>query len=222
MQTRKIELQKTETGQFKLGLLDQDGSTLARSQIILDYVPQKVSQESIALASLFCFRQGLSRSRISGISIPPQLSAAISRSLGSASPAFDISESFEEKASQTELFLTRDDSGTISQPASGPRRVLITVLDSAQWSGRLFNLDRMLVAANLSGLAGSLGHNDDFLASVGILLSEDFRATKIRVETSSEIDEESALLCGAARAAGFDIRFLKTSLFKEALTSDVS
>ena len=224
MRTFRLGLKQLNTGQSVLELTDLNGNlTLPGSQLILDYVLSQVPDAALALASIISFRKQTHGCRILGPKVSPVVSSSILTNLQPGAPVFETAETPPTPPlAQTELFFTDDLNARVLQPSLGPRRVLVTVLDSASWSGRLFNLDRLIVSANLTGLAGTITSRQNYLAAVGLLLSGDLKARKIVIESPDKVPQEVALTCLIARTAGFDIQFLSPTQFQEALVADAT
>ena len=91
---------------------------------------------------------------------------------------------------------------TPAQPEGKGRNVLIQTRDSAQWTGKLFSLDRVEFAVNKSVFADSR-HSSElrFNVALGLLLAGDWRSSSLVVEDSIGEGEQSkkelAELCAA-------------------------
>lgn len=133
-----------------------------------------------------------------------ELDRTFRRLFGEYSPHLHVNPLKQaEPEDHTQLILADYRSeATPAQPEGKGRNVLIQTRDSAKWTGKLFSLDRVEFAVNMSVFADSR-HSSElrFNVALGLLLAGDWRSSSLVVEDSIGEGEQSkkelAELCAA-------------------------
>ena len=129
------------------------------------------------------------------VTSPPstaQLDRSLRRVLGEHSPQLTVDPLLSvapEKHTQLLVGKFREGKAAV-QPEGKGRNVLVQYLDSARWTGKLFSVDRVVIATNVSAFDETVLSPAAFRVALGLLMAGDWKSSSLIVEKA---DDEQGL-----------------------------
>lgn len=125
------------------------------------------------------------------LTTPPsttQFDRTLRRVLGEHSPQLTVDPLLSvAPESHTQLLVGKYREGKVAvQPDGKGRNVLVQYLDSARWTGKLFSVDRVVVASNVSAFNEKRLSPTAFRVALGLLLAGDWKSSTLIVEESGD------------------------------------
>lgn len=125
------------------------------------------------------------------VTTPPstaQFDRTLRRVLGEHSPQLTVDPLLSvAPESHTQLLVGEYRDGKVAvQPDGKGRNVLVQYLDSARWTGKLFSVDRVVVAANASAFDETRLSSTAFRVALGLLLAGDWKSSTLIVEEAGD------------------------------------
>ncbi|MDC7109705.1 hypothetical protein [Corynebacterium afermentans] len=129
------------------------------------------------------------------VTSPPstaQLDRSLRRVLGEHSPQLTVDPLLSVvPENHTQLLVGKFREGKVAvQPEGKGRNVLVQYLDSARWTGKLFSVDRVVVATNVSAFDETVLSPTAFRVALGLLMAGDWKSSSLVVEKA---DDEQGL-----------------------------
>lgn len=124
-----------------------------------------------------------------------------------------------QREDQTQLLVTDIRLGKRPiQPEGRGRRVLVNLLDSSEWVGKLFTTDKVLFAANSSMFISSTVSVTEIRIAMGLLMLNDWHSRRLTVEVSDSITSQRRdYLVALCRALGVALELMSTDEVEELL-----
>jgi len=125
------------------------------------------------------------------LTTPPstaQLDRALRRVLGERSPQLTVDPLLSAAPeSHTQLLVGDYREGKVAvQPDGKGRNVLVQYLDSARWTGKLFSVDRVVIATNFSAFDETRISRTVFRVALGLLMAGDWKSSTLIVEKEGD------------------------------------
>lgn len=207
-----------DDGKFCLVLSHQsDSRNISSETLVLDALLLRPTEDALLLATLLLAGEKALGTEVQGVESSRSLFAGLAGQLGANVPQVSLTHHRSDVPSQCQLFITTKHYDPPLQPSAGPRRVVIQVLDSANWTGRLFSLDSVTICANLSYFNWRERPTAAVLGAVGVLLASDWNSTEVFIESDEPAGWLERGLGAAANQANWCLKFLNPREFKEAL-----
>ena len=173
-------------------------------ELKLDLVLTGMNKSIALLGGMLIFSQDIARQRISWPQASLEFDDSVRRAWGELAPRFEI----DQTPSWT------PDNHTVLI-----RQVLLQVRDSAYWTGKMFSIDRVEFAANISAFGKRFEDDLAFRVAIALLLCGDWRSSELVVErpkiNNSGFDERDLIdLCASI---GIKLRVLNTAQMEEML-----
>lgn len=129
------------------------------------------------------------------VTSPPstaQLDRSLRRVLGEHSPQLTVDPLLSvAPENHTQLLVGKFREGKVAvQPEGKGRNVFVQYLDSARWTGKLFSVDRVVVATNVSAFDETVLSTTAFRVALGLLMAGDWKSSSLVVEKA---DDEQGL-----------------------------
>lgn len=117
-----------------------------------------------------------------------QFDRTLRRVLGEHSPQLTVDPLLSvAPESHTQLLVGEYREGKVAvQPEGKGRNVLVQYLDSARWTGKLFSIDRVTVATNVSAFDDTKVSQTAFRVALGLLLAGDWKSSTLIVESAED------------------------------------
>ena len=188
----RIVFENKPNGKFSLRQEAETASDIVSfpREFLADVTLLEAQPSNALLAALILFQI----SEGSGVlTVPPsttQLDRTLRRVLGEHSPQLTVDPLLSvAPENHTQLLVGEYREGKVAvQPDGKGRSVLVQYLDSARWTGKLFSVDRVVVAANVSAFDETRLSPTAFRVALGLLLAGDWKSSTLIVEEAG--DEE--------------------------------
>lgn len=211
-------------GQFLLKTIAEsprETSSFPR-ELKLDLTLLEVKELFALMAGILVFPHSLNQTDVTSPKASIGLDNAIRRTLGADAPKLSVDRDDQFSAqSQTSLIIADyRPSSHPRQPNGKGRNVLVQVLDSAVWKGKLFTLDRVEFAVNTSVFERNFDNSVKFRAAVGLLLAGDWNSSTLLIERIESNQEDESIVSELCAAIGVEIKFLSRSDLEEMLNNE--
>lgn len=211
------------TGKFAIRQRTEDPneSVSFPRELRLDLVLTGMNKPIALLGGLLVFGENIARQRMSWPQASMEFDDCVRRVLGEQAPRLGIDQSPSwTPDNHTILILCENRPQALPiQSNEKPRQVLIQVRDSAYWTGKMFSIDRVEFAANISAFGRRYSEDLSFRVAIAVLLSGDWRSAELVVErpkaNNSWLDEEDLIdLCASI---GIKLRVVDSTQLEELL-----
>lgn len=190
-------------------------------ELKLDLVLTGMNKSIALLGGMLIFSQDIARQRISWPQASLEFDDSVRRAWGELAPRFEIDQTPSwTPDNHTVLILCDNRPHAVPiQSIEKPRQVLLQVRDSACWTGKMFSIDRVEFAANISAFGKRFEDDLAFRVAIALLLCGDWRSSELVVErpkiNNSGFDERDLIdLCASI---GIKLRVLNTAQMEEML-----
>ncbi|AJI79480.1 hypothetical protein [Corynebacterium singulare] len=190
-------------------------------ELKLDLVLTGMNKSIALLAGLLIFNENIARQRLSWPKASLELDDSVRRVWGELAPRFEIDQNPDWTPDNHTVLILCDDRpyAVPIQSIEKPRQVLLQVRDSAHWTGKMFSIDRVEFAANISAFGRRFAEDLSFRVAIALLLCGDWRSSELVVERpkgSNTVFDENDLIDLCA-SIGIKLRVLDAAQLEEML-----
>ena len=159
-------------------------------EFLADITLLEAQPSNALLAAMILFQISEGNGVLTAPTSTAQFDRALRRVLGEHSPQLTVDPLLSTSPeSHTQLLVGDYREGKVAiQPAGKGRNVFVQYLDSSRWTGKLFSVDRVVVATNLSAFDETQVSRTAFRVALGLLMAGDWKASTLIVEDSGNED----------------------------------
>lgn len=153
-------------------------------ELRLDLVLTDMNKTIALLAGLLIFGENAARQRITWPQASLEFDDCVRKVWEEQAPRFEIeTDANWTPDNHTILILCDNRPQTVPiQSKDKPRQIMLQVRDSAHWTGKMFSIDRVEFAANISAFGKRFAEDLSFRVAVALLLCGDWRSSELVVE----------------------------------------
>lgn len=195
-------------------------------ELRLDLVLTGMNKSIALLGGLLIFSEDIARQRVSWPQAPLEFDDSVRRVWGELAPRFEIDQNPGWTPDNHTVLILCDNRpyAVPIQSIEKPRQVLLQVRDSAYWTGKMFSIDRVEFAANISAFGTRFAEDLSFRVAIALLLCGDWRSSELVVErpktsssSSSSTGVDEGDLIDLCASIGIKLRVLDTAQLEEML-----
>ena len=159
-------------------------------EFLADVTLLETQPSNALLAAMILFQISDGNGVLTAPTSTAQFDRALRRVLGEHSPQLTVDPLLSASPeSHTKLLVGDYREGKVAiQPAGKGRNVFVQYLDSSRWTGKLFSVDRVVVATNLSAFDETQVSRTAFRVALGLLMAGDWKSSTLIVEDSGNED----------------------------------